>query len=159
MSTTAKTKAAALALVQGLVAGTEKHFPKGSLTFGNQSVTVASLVGQLQSLIDAMQARDAAQQGAKDAMSALRTSESNVGPVLRAYVKFLRATYGNASTVLADFGLQPEKARTPLTSTQQAAKTAKLQATRKLRGTLGPKQKAAIKASPEAPLPGPSNKA
>jgi hypothetical protein len=45
---------------------------------------------------------------------------------------------------LADFGLQPPKARAPLTSEQKTAATVKAIATRKARGTTSKKQKLAI---------------
>ena len=38
------TKAAALALVQAIIAGTQKHTPSGSLTFGGATYTVSSLL-------------------------------------------------------------------------------------------------------------------
>ena len=45
MSTnTSKSKAAALAHVQALIAGTQKHLPNGSFTLGNTTYTAASLV-------------------------------------------------------------------------------------------------------------------
>ena len=149
MSSTAKTKADALALVQALVAGTKKHFPTGSLTFGNTTTTSAALITLLQSLIDAMQALEVAQKGASDAMAARRKVQGDVGPVIRAYTKFLRATFGTSAQQLADFGLVPEKARRPLTSEEQATKAEKSRGTRKLRGTKGPRQKAGLKASVE----------
>ena len=46
--TTSNTKAAALAHVQALIAGTQKHFPNGSFTLGNTTYTSASLVQVLQ---------------------------------------------------------------------------------------------------------------
>jgi hypothetical protein len=46
---------------------------------------------------------------------------------------------------LADFGLQPPKARKPLTNEQRAAAVAKLRATRAARGTTSKKQKLSVK--------------
>jgi hypothetical protein len=143
------TKAAALARVQALIAGTQKHTPNGSLTFGNATYTTDTLVQLFQGLIAAMEALDAAQASAKDAMSALRDAHANVSPVLRAYRRYLIATHGNAAQTLADYGLEPPKARTPLTSAAQATAVLKLLATRKARGTTGKKQKAAIKGTVE----------
>jgi len=134
-----------LALVQAVIAGTQKHTPNGSLTFGNATYTVASLVQTLQGLAAAMTALNVAQAGAKDAMTALVGVKATVGPTLRDYRRYLIATYGNATQTLADYGLEPPKARAPLTSQQKAAAADKLLATRKARGTTSKKQKATIK--------------
>jgi hypothetical protein len=138
------TKAATLALVQALMRGLQKRFPNGSFTFGNTVFTTAQLLPALQSLVDAMAAVDAAQKSASDAMAALRAVQPKVTPVLQELVRFIRATFGTAAQPLADFGLEPPKARTTRTSEQKAAAAAKLRATRKARGTTSKKQKLAI---------------
>ena len=137
-------KAAALAGVQALIAGTEKHFPSGSFMLGNVTYTTASLLQILQGLVAAMIAQSAAQASAKDALKILQGTEASTKAVRQAYVRFLRAAFNNAAQSLADFGLQPPKARTPLTSEQKTAATVKALATRKARGTTSKKQKLAI---------------
>jgi hypothetical protein len=144
-TTSIKTKAAALAHVQALVAGTTKHLPNGSFTFGGTVYTAASLIQVLQGLASAMTARDAAQAGAKDALAAEHAAETQVSPILLAYKRFLLLTFANATQTLADFGLTPAKARTPLTTEQLAARNAKAKATRIARGTTSKKQKLAVK--------------
>ncbi len=136
-----------MASVQALIAGTEKHTPTGSLSFGNATYAITDLVALLQSVVAVMIALDAAQAGTKDALTALRAVMAKVGPVIRAYRRYLRATYGDATQVLADYGLEPEKARRPLSTEERAAALQKSEATRKLRGTKGRKQKAGIKAT------------
>ena len=143
--TSQSTKSAALAQVQALLAGTNKTFPNATLTFGNASVQATSIVQDLQSLEQAMLAVNAAQSNARDAMSALRALEASVGPLLRAYKRYLLATYGTSAQQLAVFGLQPTKARTPASTDTRATATAKARATRAARGTKGKKQKLAIK--------------
>ena len=69
---------------------------------------------------------------------------AKVNLVLRAYRRFLVATYGNATETLADYGLKPPKARAPRTSEQKASAVVRLRATRKARGTTSKKQKALI---------------
>jgi hypothetical protein len=144
-------KASALEGVRALVAGTQKHTPNGSLTFGNATYTAASLVQMFQRLTDAMTAHDVAQAKTRDVLVALRDVAATVGPVLRAYRRFLVATYGNATETLADYGLKPPKARAPRTSEQKAATAAKVRATRKARGTTSKKQKASIHGVVTAP--------
>jgi hypothetical protein len=139
------TRAEALAGVQALIAGTLKHFPSSNFTLGGTAFTTASLVTLLQGLATAMSALIAAHANVKDAMAALASVESNVNPPMRAYVKLVRAAFNSATQTLADFGLQPPKARAPRTSEQNAAAAAKAKATRAARGTTSKKQKLAVK--------------
>jgi hypothetical protein len=143
--TSSKSKATALANVQALIAGTQKHFPNGQFTLGNTAYTTVSLVQTLQSLADALTAMAAAHASVKDGIAALRTTETKVGPVIRAYTSFLRATFSNATAQLGDFGLQAPKVRTPLPTEKRVTATAKLKATRTARGTTSKKQKLAVK--------------
>jgi hypothetical protein len=140
-----QSKATALAQVQALMAGTEKHFPNGSFTLGNTTYTTASLLQALRSLEDAVTALAAAHSSTKDAVSALRATETKVAPLLRDYRGFVRATFSTTAASLADFGLAPPKARKPLDSEKRAAATAKMRATRIARGTTSKKQKLAVK--------------
>jgi hypothetical protein len=64
---------------------------------------------------------------------------------MSAFVQFLRAAFGNQPDVLADFGLQPKKAATALTTEEKAAAAAKRAATRAKRNTMGPVQKKKVK--------------
>ncbi len=144
-STTSNTKAAALAHVQAIIAGTTKHFPNGSFTLGNTTYTSTSLVQVFQGLVSAMLARNVAETGAKDALTAEQAAQAQVGPILRAYEHLVLVTFVGATQTLADFGLAPPKARTPLTAQQLAARAAKAKATRIARGTTSKKQKLAVK--------------
>ena len=143
--TSKSSKVTASARVQALIAGTQKHFPTSSITLGNATYTAASLVELLKSLADAIAVVDAAHASAKDAVTALRGAQAKVGPVMLAYKRWLITTFGTATQTLADFGVQPHKARTPRTSAQNAAAAAKRRATRQARGTTGKKAKLAIK--------------
>jgi len=134
-----------LAQVQALIAGTTKHSPNGSFTLGATTYTAASLIQTFQSLVNAMTARDAAEAGAKDALTAERAVQTQVGPIVLAYKHLVLLTYANATQTLADFGLTPAKARTPLTAAQLTARAAKAKATRTARGTTSKKQKLAVK--------------
>jgi hypothetical protein len=137
-------KTAALANVRDLIAGTQKHTPNGQLTFGNATYTSQELVQLFQGLADAMAAHDVARAKAKDLLATLRDVAAKVNPVLRAYRRFVIATYGNAVQTLADYGIEPPKAKVPLTSEQKATAAAKVLATRKARGTKSKKQQAKI---------------
>ena len=80
----------------------------------------------------------------KEKLAAEAAQAPALHDLLVAYVAFVRATFSSAS-VLADFGLAPKKARTPLTVEQKAAAKAKRDATRAARGTMGKKAKLAVK--------------
>jgi hypothetical protein len=140
-----RNKAAALAHVQALIAGTTKHFPDGSFTFGGATYTTASLIQVLQGLVKTMTARDAAQAGAKDAVAAEKAEQLRVGPTLLALKRYVLLAYANTSQTLADFGLTPPKARAPLSTEQRAVVAAKAKATRAARGTTSKKHKLAVK--------------
>ena len=150
-----------MAGIQALIAGTQKHFANGSLTFGNATHTASSLIQTLQDLVNAMTAYAAAQATTKDAQLALHTVEVTADPIVSAYRKFLDATFGNATQTLADFGLTPTKARAPLTVEAKSAMVALGAATRLARGTKGKKQLAKIRGTvpattSEQPVPPPA---
>jgi len=154
MSATKVTKAALEQRIRGLVAGTQKHSPNGSLTFGGATYTATALVQLMQSLADALGAVDSAKASWQDALKNATDVRAKVGPVVQAYRTWLVATYGNAPSTLADYGLTPRKAPTPLTAEQKVAKAAKAEATRTARGTMGKKQKKDVKGTVPATAPG-----
>ena len=63
---------------------------------------------------------------------------------MKAYKRFILATFGDDPEILADFGLEPPKVPKPLSGEERVAATTKADATRKARGTAGKKQKLAI---------------
>jgi hypothetical protein len=144
-STTSNSKATALAHVQAIIAGTTKHLPSGSFPIGGTTYTTASLIPVFQGLVNAMTAHDAAEAGAKDALAAERAAQRQVGPILLAFKHLVLVQFANSAQTLADFGLTPPKARTPLTTEQRAVRAAKAKATREARGTTSKKQKLAVK--------------
>ena len=131
--------------MQAFVAGTQKHFPNGSFTLGKTAYTTADLVQAFQGHAGALAVVSAAHANLRDALTALRASEAKVAPLRRAFTSFLRATFSQGAAELGDFGLQPPKARAPLDVGKRVLATARAKATRKARGTLGPKQKLAVK--------------
>jgi hypothetical protein len=131
--------------VQDLIVGTQKHPPTGSLTIGGKAFTSASLVQVLQSLVDALSAVDVAEANWKGALQKLEETRTAVGPIVSAYQGWVLATYGNAPTSLADYGMTPRKVRTPPSTEQTAQAIAKRQATRVARHTMGTQQKKDVK--------------
>jgi hypothetical protein len=143
--TTSKSKAAALARVQAIIAGTSKHLANGQFTFAGTAYTSASLIQIFQGLVNAMTALNAVEAGAKDARAAEQAALKQVEPILLAFKRQILLTFANAAQTLADFGLTPPKAKAPMTTEQLAARAAKAKATREARGTTSRKQKLAVK--------------
>jgi hypothetical protein len=143
--TAQRTKTSEATLAAQLVAGIGKHLANiATLMFASGQFTPAQVVAQLQTLV-------ALRQGVNDARATLEArlaAEASQAPTLRefmlAFVAFVKSTFSKSPDVLADFGLEPKKAATPLTVEQKAAKVAKAEATRKARGTMGKKKKLAV---------------
>ena len=152
MSNTRKpTKAQALAAVQALIAGTQKHDPNGSYRIGNVVYTSAQLVTLFQSVAGAMTAQMAAEKAAKDALTNLETLQATAHPILLGYKHALQVSYGNASQTLADYGLTPHKAPAPLTVQAKAAAADKRKATRAAGGKKSANAAAATQGATAAP--------
>jgi len=139
-------KEAEALLVVKLATGTQKHLSGvAQLLVGSGTFTPAQVESQLQAFANLRASVDTA----KAAVKAALTDEASQGPAMRAFVQafiaFVRAAFGNSPDVLADFGLAPKKARKVLTAAEQAAATAKRNATRAARGTRGKKAKLAVK--------------
>lgn len=146
MSTsTSRTTAAALAQVQALMAGMQKHFPSGTFTLEGASYTTVTLLQTLGSLADALSGVLAAHAGLKASLLTLAKVAATIGPVEKACRGFVVAAYGNSPQQLADFGVPPRKQPAPRTSEQKAAAAAKAKATRIAQGTKSRKQKLAVK--------------
>jgi hypothetical protein len=139
-----KSKGASLA--ESLIAGTKKHLSTASsLAFGGGTFTPAQVEASLQTLADLRTAVDDARAAAKTKVAAELAQAPALRSHMAAFESFVRATFGNTPDVLADFGLQPKRARKPLTAKQQAAAAAKRKATRAARNTMGKVQKKEVK--------------
>jgi hypothetical protein len=139
-------KGTTAATAKQLIAGVQKHFSTASsLAFGSGTYTPAQITASLQTLVDLRSAVDDAKTTAKARIA----EESAQAPPLRrqmsALSAFVRATFSESPDVLADFGLKPRKARTPMTIEQKAGAAAKRAATRAARHTMGKRQKAEVK--------------
>ena len=146
MSTSKPNKTQDAARAALMIKGVEKHYANvASLTVAGASHTPAEIVASLQTFVDL-------RQGVNDARAALRSKvavERTQSPALRklmsALVTVVKGSFGTSPDALADFGLAPNKARTPLTVEQKAAAAAKSKATRAARHTMGPKQRSEVK--------------
>jgi hypothetical protein len=138
-----------------LIAGFKKHFPNGTdkVTLGpSASPTVDQLTSELQAFIGNRAAVVAAQANARAKVDAEQTQMASLLALISATVAFVRFTFGNSADVLADFGVAPIKTRTPMTAEEKAVAVAKRAATRKARGTTGPRAKKGVKGAVNATL-------
>ena len=138
-------KGTVVALAKSLIAGTNKHL--GNITqvlLAGGSYTAAQITSKLDQLVRLRTDVDAAKATTKGRLAVEKTDMPALRIFMDALVSFVKAAYGNAPEVLADFGLTP-KAVTPLTVEAKAAAAAKRKATRAARNTMGSKQKKDVK--------------
>jgi hypothetical protein len=140
-----------------LLAGAQKHMPSvTSVTLGSVSYTSAQVGESLQAIVDLRAAVEDAKAATQAKMVAERARTPALRSLMTAFVAYVRTSYSNSPDVLADFGLKPKKAITPLTVEEKAAAVAKRAATRQARHTMGKNQKAAIHGTVPATAPAPS---
>jgi hypothetical protein len=143
----AKKRVNAEAVLAGqLTAGTQKHLATiGQLVIAGATLTPAQATTQLQAIVQSFADVDAARASLKAKLEAVRAGAPARRVFLDAFVSCVKAAFGTSPDVLADFGLKPNKARTPQTAEQKAAAAAKRKATRAARHVMGSKQRKAVK--------------
>ncbi len=145
--TTIKNKTTRANLIRQVKAGLTKYFGSTPLVLAGTSYKPAALQTFLQADVDANDASTAARANWLNTVKVAKSTDAETDPVLRAVKAQVEAQYGeapNADSVFADFGWAPRKKPTK-TVQQKTAAVAQTQATRKARGTMGPKAKAKIK--------------
>ncbi len=150
-----KTKTNAVTLAGGFIAGLRKRFPNGSQPItigGGAATTVDAAVASLQALVTNRTAVTIAQAAAAAAVDEENAKMPALLVFLRAVEAFIKFTFGADATALADFGLAPPKARTPMTAEQKAVAAAKREATRQARGITTAAKKKAVKGNVTATL-------
>ena len=129
-----------------LLAGTKKHLATAStLSFASGSVTPAQIETLLQTFVNLRQGVDAAKATTKARINDEATQAPALLRQIAEFESFVKVLFARSPDVLADFGIQPKKARKPLTAEQKAAAKAKRNATRKARGVIGKVKRAAVK--------------
>ena len=120
---------------QQLLAGFQKHLSTmTSLTVESVDYTAAQFTTALTAYVGLRSGVVSAQAAAKVALNAEEAQAPALLIVIDALVSYVKLTYAKSPDVLADFGLEPRKAPTPLTAEQKAAANAKRKATRAARG-------------------------
>jgi hypothetical protein len=151
MSTT-QTRTQQIAADQALIAGVQKFLMSyPSLPVDGQTLTPTAIVQFLQDRISANQAAQAAEAARTAAVKANQNERAKTAAMWQSLRQIVQGMYSSSPDTLAVFGLKPRRASTE-TVTTRAAAAVKAKATRKARGTLGPKQKLEITgATPAAP--------
>ncbi len=122
-----------------------------NLAIAGATYTPAQLIQLFQSQVDNADAVATAKARYGDAMKAFRDQRKQLTPVVSGFVTQVRNIFGDASEPLSDFGLSPKKTA-KLTLEKKTAAVTQGKATRKARGTVGPKKKKAIKGTvPQTP--------
>jgi hypothetical protein len=127
-----------------ILIGIKKDLPTlSNLPLAGAIYSMATLSALVQSRIDAANAVLVARANYAHAISAYKAVNVTVTPVVRGLHQYVINAYGPTGTQLADFGFVPSK-RATQTPEAKAAAVAKRAATRKARGTVGPKAKLAV---------------
>jgi hypothetical protein len=154
-----------------LIAGTAKHLASTTqVMLEGGTFTPADVTNKLTQIVTLRSDVDTAKASTKAKLANEKTAMPALRTFMSAYVTYIKAAFGSAPDVLADFGLKPKKAPTPLTAEEKAAAAVKRAATRVARGTKGSKQKLAVTGdvvgitvtpvtapAPSAPKAGPVN--
>ena len=145
MATKSKGQGTVVALAQSLGAGVTKHLSNvTNVTLAGSSYTPAQITTKLQQVASLRSDVDAAKATTQAKLAAEKAQTPALRTFMSALVSYVKAGYGSAPDVLADFGIHP-KTRTPLTVEAKAAASAKRAATRAARNTMGSKQKLDVK--------------
>jgi hypothetical protein len=129
-------------LAKTLIAGIGKHFANvQSITFGSATLTPADLTQRLQTLVSLRTAVNAAKATTQANLVAEQAQAPALTGLMTGFKAYVKATFSKSPDVLADFGLTPNKTRTPLTVAAKAAASAKRASTRAARHTMGKVQK------------------
>jgi hypothetical protein len=130
-----------------MVKGIGKRFTD-DVTIGGVRYTPAALAAVFTEADASILEADAAWRAWQDALSKRARRVKQASQVHAHVRQFIVGTYGEeAKIVFADFGMAAPKRRGRRSAAAKAAAAVKGKATRELRGTMGPKQKKAIKSN------------
>ncbi len=121
-----------------MLQGMQTVLPTGSaVSTVNGSLTQASMVSDLQSMMQAYQIVDDEDVALKEARRSLKASQAGYREEYLRLKAVITAFFGASSPQLAKFGLKPKGKAKPLTVPQKLARTVRANKTREIRGTLG----------------------
>jgi len=128
-----------------MIAGIRKHLAgEAQIIISDRTFTPVSLVAFFEEHIEAMRAVASLEMQRSIAIDHEARLEKNIMAIFDSIDRFLRSRFGSSAAVLREFGLKPRKARKVRMETLARA-VEKSRQTRKLRRTMGRRQRAKIK--------------
>jgi hypothetical protein len=139
-----------------ILKGIASRFPGVSnLTFGGKTVVLTDFEKLIQTELDGIASAAKAKDAYAGEVQKERTTRAQLNPTLRLFKNYVIGLFGDTQDsveALGDFGFSPRKARKPTVATKNEAQV-QAAATRKARGTVGPKAKAKIKGTVPSTTP------
>ncbi len=133
---------------RSMVAGLKEHAAElPNIAWGPGLRSVHEIAARFQAHLDALDEVAAREALWRAAVVKEARLEKELKKLLQRLTLFLQAVYGDESGRLRDFGLKPRK-KAKISAQKMMFTIAKRNATRKARGTMGKKQKKAIKGAP-----------
>ena len=135
-----------------IITGIQKHLSNvAPMTFAGTAYTPAQLIAFFQHQIDAINLIASNKAAWKGSIADEKAIKATMTVVLAGFRSYVRQMFAGDSATLADFGIVTKKRATPTPAARVVA-AAKAKSTRTARGTMGPKQKAAIHGTLTAPI-------
>jgi hypothetical protein len=131
--------------VERLLAGVEGMPDDAVVPMQGGSIAKAALVARLSEEVAKFQAVDAQLMALAVARKEVLASGAALVELLADLKDSLRVVHGRRNPVLAAFGLKPHADPRPLNSEERVARAVKARETRRMRHTMGVRQKAALK--------------
>jgi hypothetical protein len=130
-----------------ILTGAQQFLGSKTLLLPGGPASQSQIVQQVNNLLAPYKAVGLAHQGLSQSVSQVKDQMDDVKSFIQQVQAAVVAAFGPSGPEYAGFGFKAPKARTPLTTEQQAAKVAKMRATRAARHTLGSKQRKAVTGS------------
>ena len=129
-------------------AGFDKHVQgKNTLRVSGTDCTSTAADAKYEGFLKPYDDRTSARTATKTAHDEVKAQEAEAKAWADAVELAVKSEYGLGDPILLDFGINPPKARVPLTPEQLLQRKARNNETRTLRGTTSKKAKAALKAT------------
>jgi hypothetical protein len=154
MTTPLSTKGGVLAHIDTQIAAIQKPglLPKGfTISVAKMNYNGPGLATMLTDEIEPLSALAAAKAALKTAEAAAKAAEAAIKLLSEEVDAGIKAYFGFDDPILASFDIKVRTPRAPRTTAQNLQQALKAAETRKQRGTLAPKRKAAIKATSVPP--------
>jgi hypothetical protein len=131
--------------LQALASGIPTYCPNVVLVLAGKQYTAPQAGAFVQSFLQAFTAVEAAEAALKNARAALLATVVSNGAAIKTLRSTVAGMYSDDAAILSVLDIAPKKPRAPLSTAARAVRAAKVEATRKARGTTSKKQKATIK--------------